>query len=152
MDLAAYYGNFSVLVWLNNNRKEGCTQDAMDGSIVNSHLDISMWLYENIFPDIDVYSYIHLGIKNNQLSTVKWLYVIKPSVRKPLTITGFRQPNSSRLKMDGMSNIDVAAFYGNLDIFTWLYREKGEKITQNTLEYAIKNDRSEILEFIIDNE
>ncbi|KAF1783525.1 Ankyrin repeat-containing domain [Phytophthora cactorum] len=47
MDNAAYYGHIEVVKWLHDNRREGCTVDAMNLAARNGHLDVVKWLHLN---------------------------------------------------------------------------------------------------------
>ena len=47
MNGAAANGHLDVVVWLNENRTEGCSKCAMNEAAINGHLDVIRWLHEN---------------------------------------------------------------------------------------------------------
>ncbi|CAB1119820.1 unnamed protein product [Ectocarpus sp. CCAP 1310/34] len=47
MDEAAKNGHLDVLVWLHENRQEGCTGGAMDMASRHGHLEVLKFLHEN---------------------------------------------------------------------------------------------------------
>ena len=47
MNFAAENGYLEVVKWLSENRKEGCTEYAMDYAVKNGHLEVVKWLSEN---------------------------------------------------------------------------------------------------------
>ena len=47
MNGAAGNGHLEIVVWLHNNRTEGCTKHAMDMAALNGHLEIVKWFQKN---------------------------------------------------------------------------------------------------------
>ena len=47
IDLAASHGHLEVVKWLHNNRKEGCTAEAMNKAVAHGHLEVVEWLRNN---------------------------------------------------------------------------------------------------------
>ena len=48
MDEAAASGQLDIVIWLHENRYEGCTTNAMDWAAENGHLDVVKWLQEHV--------------------------------------------------------------------------------------------------------
>ena len=47
MNDAAANGHLDVVIWLHENRTEGCSKDTMDWAVKNGYLDVAKWLHEN---------------------------------------------------------------------------------------------------------
>ena len=75
MNPAAENGHMDVVKWLHENRREGCTTDAMKWAAGNGRLDILKWLYERK-PRKDGCTGDAMieAAKNGHLKIVQWLY------------------------------------------------------------------------------
>ena len=47
MDIAARNGHLDVVMWLHENRTEGCSDWAVDYAAKYGHLEVVRWLYQN---------------------------------------------------------------------------------------------------------
>ena len=47
IDIAARYGHLDIVIWLHNNRTEGCSIFAMNKAAENGHLDVVEFLHNN---------------------------------------------------------------------------------------------------------
>jgi hypothetical protein len=43
---AAACGKINIIIWLYNNKKEGCTNEAVDQAAINGHIETVRWFYE----------------------------------------------------------------------------------------------------------
>ncbi len=73
MDMAAENGHLEIVIWLHENRKEGCTIKAMDMAAKNGHLDVVKWLHFNRKEGCTTWA-MDFAAKNGHLEVVKWLH------------------------------------------------------------------------------
>ena len=72
MNWAAQNGCLSTIIWLHNNRQEGCTTDAMDYAAKYGHLNIIIWLHNN--GKNCTTRAMNWAAENGHLEVVKWLH------------------------------------------------------------------------------
>ena len=72
MDWAAKNGHLDVVVWLHENRTEGCSVEAMDWAAKNGHLDVVKWLHENRTEGCSKDA-MYWAVGNGHWDVVEWL-------------------------------------------------------------------------------
>ena len=67
----------NVVEWLHENRKEGCTQSAMNWAAMNGHLDVVKWLYKNQTKRCTTWAMdwaMYWATRNGHLDIVQWIH------------------------------------------------------------------------------
>ena len=72
MDGAARNGHLTVVEWLHQNRKEGCSTLAMNGAARNGHLPVVQWLHQNRKEGCTTYA-MDWAARYGHLPVVEWL-------------------------------------------------------------------------------
>lgn len=72
MDCAAANGHPDVVKWLQLNRSEGCTSNAMDFAAANGHLEIVQWLHVNTSAGC-TNNAMDVAASGGHLNVLKWL-------------------------------------------------------------------------------
>ena len=104
MNLVAWSGHLDVVMWLHENRTEGCSYKAMDWAAGKGHLDVVKWLHENRTEGCSKYA-MSLAAMHGHLDVVKWLH-------------------ENRTEGCNKYAMDEAARNGYLDVAKWL-RDNG---------------------------
>src|SRR5436853_597171 len=72
MNLADRNGHLEVVKWLHQNRKEGCSEWAMDHAAEYGHLEVVKWLHQNRTEGCTIRA-MNCAAENHHLEVVKWL-------------------------------------------------------------------------------
>ena len=113
MDDAAKNGHLEVIIWLHENRTEGCTSNAMVYAAGNGHFEIVKWLFQNRLNEcMESYGAIAYATQNGHFEIVKWLLT---SFRTILT--------KSEIDKHTKNVIDRAALNNHLEIIKWLWND-----------------------------
>jgi len=160
IDLACLNGHFDVIKWLDTNRDDGCSKNALYNACKNGHLEIVKWLIDNkklIFINkrgIDFAAY------NGHLDIIKYLY------KKNLTCcTTKAMDNAAKnghlnclkflhkyLNSGFTSNaIDNASNNGHIDVVKWLYKSSNECFARNAMDLSAKNGHINIVIWLHNN-
>lgn len=77
MDVAAETGRLDVLIWLHENRTEGCSHMAPWHAAEIGHLEMVKWLHEH-YSDKFTARALDVAAANGHLDVVQWLHENRP--------------------------------------------------------------------------
>ncbi|GAM20434.1 hypothetical protein SAMD00019534_036090 [Acytostelium subglobosum LB1] len=80
MDYAATNGHLNIVLYLHEQRTEGCSSWAMKGAAENGHLDVVRFLHENRTEDLDHSTAFESAAVKGQLSVIQYLHHIDPKI------------------------------------------------------------------------
>ncbi|EFA84713.1 hypothetical protein PPL_01705 [Heterostelium album PN500] len=126
---AAINGHLDILIWLHNNRNDGCCITTLDDACRYGHTECVKWLHQNR-TDLVVIDAMINAVKNGHLDIVKYLHY------------NCTQFSTSKLF------VDYAAKNGHLEVVKWLLENRSEGCTQNALDLAAQNGHLEIIKFL----
>jgi len=131
MDSAAGEGHIDVVIWLHENREEGCSAQAMDSAAMCGHMDVILWLHEHRNEGCTAAAMDHAA-SNGYLPIVIWLH-------------------ENRVEGCTEDAMDFAASNCKLDVMVWLWQNRHEGCTSRALSYAAEAGASDIVKWLIVN-
>lgn len=131
MDGAATNGHFDVVEFLHNNRDEGCTTQAMNGAARHGHLDAVEFLHANRTEGCTTDA-MDLAAANGHLDVVRFLHEHR---REGCTTNA----------------MDNAASSGHLDVVQFLHANRSEGCTTGAMDGAARNGFLDVVRFLHEN-
>ncbi|KAL2915016.1 hypothetical protein HK105_205338 [Polyrhizophydium stewartii] len=128
MDIAARYNRLECVVWLHENRSEGCTTDAMDFAAVNDHLDMVMWLHQNRAEGCTKEA-MNMAAARGKLRMVQWLHF-------------------NRSEGCSVAAMSLAARNGYLEVVRFLHENRSEGCNDEAMTGAAERGYHHIVKFL----
>lgn len=132
MSGAAASGHLDVVIFLHENRTEGCTADGLDGAARNGHLEVVRFLFDN-------YALSCSADAMDETATKGHLELLE-------FVHRFCSPEGcSTRAMNG------ATLSGYLEVVKFLHFNRTEGCTLNALSFAASHGHHEVVCFLVEN-
>ncbi|GAM18244.1 hypothetical protein SAMD00019534_014190, partial [Acytostelium subglobosum LB1] len=155
MHSAAIKGYYDIVVYLQNNRLEGCQKDTMQQTISNGHIDVALFLAKSRPVTCGITDYTDLLARHAPLPVLQRL--IKEGVITNLTQEAMLAQDIGTLEYVhntfslryNQGCMDIAAKHGNLELIQFLSQQKVEP-SDKCLEEAARAGHLEVVQYLHD--
>jgi len=128
---AARNGYLSVIQWLHENKKDGCTDRTMDYAARKGALDTVKWLHQHRTEGCTIYA-MNKAAEYGHLDVLKWLH-------------------ENRTEGCSARIMDKAAEFGQLDVVKWLHENRTEGCTTSAMVMAADEGHLDVVKWLHKN-
>ncbi|ETM31930.1 hypothetical protein L914_20576, partial [Phytophthora nicotianae] len=159
MDWAALGGHLDVLQWLDANRNDGCSPEAVNGAAEAGHFQILLWLNSHYSAQWTSQA-MDYAAQGGQLEIVKWMHDNRTKVANTtaamnsaaesghLDVVKWLHGNRTEGTTSAMNN---AAANGHLDVVKWLQVNRSEGCTTRAMDLAAGGGHLEMVRWLPSN-